>query len=205
MAEEQDIKPKNSGSKKMFDNPMLEKLSRTHISIPISIYALTGIGLATYSYLYTALPTFLIAILFIGGILTFTLAEYWVHRSVYHIETDTEKKKKFQYTVHGVHHEYPKDKSRLAMPPVISITIVLILLGLFRLLIGVYAFAFLPGFFFGYAGYLFIHYIVHAYQPPKNFFKFFWLHHAQHHYKDGLSAFGVSTPLWDYVFGTMPK
>ncbi|MEL6652049.1 MAG: fatty acid hydroxylase, partial [Bacteroidota bacterium] len=26
-----------------------------------------------------------------------------------------------------------------------------------------------------------------------------------HHYKDDTVAFGVSSPLWDYVFRTMPK
>jgi sterol desaturase/sphingolipid hydroxylase (fatty acid hydroxylase superfamily) len=57
----------------------------------------------------------------------------------------------------------------------------------------------------GYAGYLFVHYIVHAYPPPKNRLKQLWINHSVHHYKDGKKAFGVSPPLWDYVFGTMPE
>ena len=70
---------------------------------------------------------------------------------------------------------------------------------------GDFVFAFLPGFLVGYASYLFVHYIVHAYAPPKNFFKALWVNHSIHHYKDNTVVFGVSSPLWDYVFRTMPK
>jgi len=70
---------------------------------------------------------------------------------------------------------------------------------------GDFAYVFLPGFLMGYAGYLFVHYIVHAYQPPKNFFKILWIHHGIHHYKEPERAFGVSSPLWDLVFRTMPR
>jgi len=29
--------------------------------------------------------------------------------------------------------------------------------------------------------------------------------HAIHHYKYPEKAFGVSSPLWDFVFGTLPR
>jgi hypothetical protein len=32
-----------------------------------------------------------------------------------------------------------------------------------------------------------------------------WINHSIHHYKDGEIVFGVSTPLWDYIYGTMYK
>jgi sterol desaturase/sphingolipid hydroxylase (fatty acid hydroxylase superfamily) len=121
------------------------------------------------------------------------------------METHTESQKRFQYVIHGVHHEYPKDKTRQAMPPFISISIIFITLSVCRLLIGEYAFGFLSGFFVGYAGYLIVHYLIHAYPPPNNFFRFLWVNHAIHHYKDGQVVFGVITPFWDYVFGTMPE
>jgi sterol desaturase/sphingolipid hydroxylase (fatty acid hydroxylase superfamily) len=120
------------------------------------------------------------------------------------METDTELKEKIQYSFHGIHHEYPKDKGRLAMPPVVSILLAAGLLFAFHWAIGEYTFAFLPGFVMGYASYLFVHFIVHAYQPPKNLFKILWVNHGIHHYKDHSKAFGVSSPLWDYVFRTLP-
>jgi sterol desaturase/sphingolipid hydroxylase (fatty acid hydroxylase superfamily) len=57
----------------------------------------------------------------------------------------------------------------------------------------------------GYAGYLSIHYMVHSFQPPKNFLKILWINHGIHHYKNGEEVFGVSSPLWDYIYGTMVK
>jgi sterol desaturase/sphingolipid hydroxylase (fatty acid hydroxylase superfamily) len=121
------------------------------------------------------------------------------------MEPDSDVKDKLQYSMHGVHHDYPKDKDRLAMPPFISGIYALVAYFAFNFLMGDYSFYFLPGFLFGYAAYLGVHYIVHAYQPPKNFLKILWVNHAIHHYKDPDVAFGVSTPIWDYVFGTMPK
>jgi sterol desaturase/sphingolipid hydroxylase (fatty acid hydroxylase superfamily) len=47
--------------------------------------------------------------------------------------------------------------------------------------------------------------MVHVYQPPKNFFKILWINHSVHHYKHGEYVFGVSSPLWDYVYGTMKE
>ena len=37
-----------------------------------------------------------------------------------------------------------------------------------------------------------------------NFLKTLWVHHAIHHYKDDTRAYGVSSPLWDWILGTMP-
>ena len=196
--------PKNKGSKQLFENPILEKLTRTHIAVPITLFILYSAGLLFWSITNTGLPVYLTVVLFFVGLLVFTLAEYLVHRYFFHMKPKSERRKKIQYKVHGVHHEYPKDKDRLAMPPVLSITISTALLFLFRLVMGDFAFAFLPGFLIGYTGYLFVHYIVHAYQPPKNAFKILWVHHGIHHYKRPDKAFGVSCPLWDYVFRTMP-
>jgi sterol desaturase/sphingolipid hydroxylase (fatty acid hydroxylase superfamily) len=197
------IPPKNKGTKKLFDNPVLEKLSRTHISIPLTVFAIYSVSLLAWSITHTSLSIGSTAGLFFLGFISFTLVEYLVHRYVYHIATHTEWRQKFQYKAHGVHHEFPKDKDRLAMPPLLSITVATILLLFFRLVMGDFAFAFLPGFLAGYAFYLSVHYIVHIYQPPKNFLRALWVNHSVHHYKNGDVVFGVSSPLWDYVFGTM--
>jgi sterol desaturase/sphingolipid hydroxylase (fatty acid hydroxylase superfamily) len=198
------IKPKNKGSKVLFQNPVLEKLTRTHIAVPISIFVLFSFGLIVYSFYYAQLPPVLIGALFVIGLFSFSLVEYAVHRYVFHMSTDTKLKEKIQYTFHGVHHEYPKDSKRLAMPPVLSVLLAVTLLVLFRTVMGEYAYAFLPGFVLGYASYLFVHYIVHVYQPPKNIFRSLWINHGIHHYKDTGKAYGVSSPLWDYIFRTMP-
>jgi sterol desaturase/sphingolipid hydroxylase (fatty acid hydroxylase superfamily) len=200
-----EVKPQNKGTRQLFKNPVLEKLSRTHISVPLIIFALYSSGLLYWSVTHTTLSAGLTILLFFVGMLAFTWVEYNAHRYLFHMPTYTKVREKFQYTIHGVHHEFPKDKTRLAMPPLLSITISTILLLLFRLVMGDYVFAFLPGFLTGYAMYLSVHYMVHAFQPPNNFLKMLWVNHGIHHYKDGLVVFGVSSPLWDYIYGTMKK
>ncbi len=198
-----EIKPQNKGTKQLFNSPVLETLSRTHISVPLLIFFSYAAGLLYWNISYTNLSAVTTIVLFFVGFIAFTWVEYNVHRYVFHMKTYTELRNKIQYMIHGVHHEFPKDKDRLAMPPLLSITLGTILLLLFRVIMGDFVFAFLPGFMVGYASYLSVHYLVHAYPPPKNFFKALWVNHSVHHYKDGEVVFGVSSPLWDYIYGTL--
>jgi sterol desaturase/sphingolipid hydroxylase (fatty acid hydroxylase superfamily) len=200
-----EVQPKNSGSGKLFNNAILERLTKTHISVPI-ILLITYAGILFYwSISVTQLDWPIAAILFFAGLFAFTWVEYNAHRYLFHMSTFTKRRQKIQYTIHGVHHEFPKDKVRLAMPPILSITISTLLLLAFKLIMGDFVFAFLPGLLVGYSAYLGVHYMIHAYPPPRNFFKVLWINHSIHHYKEGELVFGVSSPLWDYIYGTMPK
>jgi sterol desaturase/sphingolipid hydroxylase (fatty acid hydroxylase superfamily) len=198
-------RPDNFGSAQIFSNPVLERISRTHISIPITLFlAISSVSLY-YGVTATSIPFgFGLAVAMLG-IVAFTFVEYMMHKHFFHMEPDTPIKDKLQYGIHGVHHDYPRDKDRLAMPPFVSAAYAAILYLVFTLLIGDFALYFLPGFLLGYSGYLGVHYVVHVYNPPKNFLKILWVNHAIHHYKNPDSAFGVSSPLWDYLLGTLPK
>jgi len=197
------MKPQNQGTKRLFENPVLEKLTRTHISIPLIIFFVYAVTLLYWSVTHTRLSMGITVGMFFLGALVWTLMEYFIHRYIFHMRTQSEQRVKLQYTLHGVHHEFPKDKERLAMPPVVSITIATLLLFFFRMILGDLVFSFLPGFLVGYASYLSVHYMIHSFQPPRNFLKILWVNHSIHHYKNGEIVFGVSSPLWDYVFGTM--
>jgi sterol desaturase/sphingolipid hydroxylase (fatty acid hydroxylase superfamily) len=198
-------RPDNSGSAHMFENPLLEKLSRTHILVPITLFFLVSSVCLYYAVTTTNINLWSGTLVLLLGIFAFTFVEYMMHKHFFHMEPDTPIKDKLQYSVHGVHHDYPKDKDRLAMPPFVSAAYVLIFYAVFNLIMGDLTLYFLPGFLFGYSAYLGVHYVVHAFQPPKNFLKVLWVNHAVHHYKDPDVAFGVSSPLWDYILGTMPK
>lgn len=198
-------RPDNNGTVIMFDNPIMERISRTHVSIPITMFlVLAGISFY-YGITGTSISLGIGLLVMFAGYFFFTFVEYMMHKYFFHMEPDTPFKDKLQYSVHGVHHDYPKDKDRLAMPPFVSAAYAAISYLLFKLILGDFAFYFLPGFLVGYASYLAVHFIVHAYNPPKNFLKVLWVNHAIHHYKDPDIAFGVSTPFWDIIFGTMPK
>jgi len=193
--------PKHLGTRTLFRKSWLEKLSRTHISVPLIIFFTYAGVLLFWSISATALAWTTTTLMFAAGLIFWTLLEYLVHRFVFHYNEGSS----VQYTIHGVHHEYPKDKSRLAMPPVISIALATLLFALFRFLLGDAGFAFTAGFLCGYALYLCIHYVVHIYPPPKNRFNILWINHSLHHYREGGYCFGVSSPLWDFVFGTMHR
>ena len=196
-------RPQQKGTKQLFENPILEKLSRTHIAIPLVIFTVYSAGLLYWNITHTSLSFLVSLAMFFLGLIAFTWVEYLIHRYLFHMNTYTRLRARLQYTMHGVHHEYPKDKDRLAMPPLLSITIATLFLFLFRLVLGDMVFAFLPGFLVGYALYLAVHYMVHAYPPPGNILKKLWINHSIHHYKDGDGVYGVSSPLWDYIYGTM--
>jgi len=200
-----DIKPSTAKSGKMFENPVLDKLTTSHASIPITMLVLFAIGFLYWGLQHSSVTVNQSLIFVPIGILSWTLFEYVMHRYLYHMMPTNNLKGWIQYNMHGVHHEFPKDKGRLAMPPLALIVIAFMFLFVFMLPMGDLTYVFTPGFLIGYAGYLSVHYIVHAYPPPKNSFKVLWVNHSIHHYKDPDIAFGVSSPLWDVVFSTMPK
>lgn len=199
------VQPSNEESTvRVYDNPILHSLSKTHIAIPLTIFFGTGIALSILSYFEFSLGILTILSYFFIGFISFTLAEYLIHRYLYHLPSVYEEGG-VAYAFHGIHHKFPKDKKRLVMPPAASVIIASIILLINYFLMGAIGFPFTGGFLFGYAAYLSVHYIVHRYKPPKNFLRELWIHHSIHHYHEDDKAFGVSSPLWDYVFGTMPS
>ena len=193
---------KDEGAR-IFKNPFLEALTKTSPRITIVYYTSVTALLLIIGARWFSVPGIRIPFVFIGGILFWTLFEYFMHRYIFHINEYFRKAKRFQYIIHGVHHANPKDEERVFMPPVPGALITLILLGINFLIMGSYAFYFTAGMIIGYMCYAYIHFSVHN-KPPNPRFRKLWQHHAMHHYRYQDKAFGVSSPLWDIVFGTMP-
>lgn len=89
------------------------------------------------------------------------------------------------------------------MPAVPSLIIALVLFLLMYTLMGKNVFPFFPGFLIGYLIYGSMHFAIHAWNPPFKWMKGLWRNHHLHHYKDSEKGFGVSSTLWDHIFGTM--
>ena len=198
------LKPRSANTGRLFSSQFLEILTRTHISIPVTLHLFI---VACVSYYALALYTLLnFAVLFLLGTLTWTFAEYCVHRFVYHTKTKKKWWLTIQHLGHGIHHQYPLDPTRLAMPPLPALVLAAGFFGFFWLLMRQYSIAFFPGFLFGYVLYISLHYAEHRIKSPMyGPFKRLWKYHALHHYKyPETKAFGVSTTLWDWVFGTLP-
>jgi sterol desaturase/sphingolipid hydroxylase (fatty acid hydroxylase superfamily) len=145
---------------------------------------------------------------FFIGLFFWTLAEYLLHRFVFHYKPKTPTQEKIFYLFHGVHHHQPQCKTRLVMPPVVSIPMALIFYGLFALVLGQFLSAsywvgpVFSGFIIGYLAYDITHYATHHWPMRNRLWKALKRHHMRHHYKTPNQRFGVSSPLWDYVFGT---
>jgi sterol desaturase/sphingolipid hydroxylase (fatty acid hydroxylase superfamily) len=196
------------GEAQIFKNPFLESLTKTN---PISNLIVYGLSISAFSYYAMAeigLHLFVFLSLFALGVFFWTFAEYILHRYLFHWVNDSKLVQRFHFIMHGSHHQYPRDKSRLLMPPVPGLIMAGILFAIFYLLFSLlqipdFCFGFFPGFFTGYLLYSFLHRAIHVQRPPKRF-KHIWLHHNIHHYKYPDKAFGVSSTFWDRVFGTMP-
>jgi sterol desaturase/sphingolipid hydroxylase (fatty acid hydroxylase superfamily) len=106
------------------------------------------------------------------------------------------------YLWHGIHHDYPRDSTRLVMPLLTSVPLaVLFYLG-FRLLAGSWHPGLFAGFALGYISYDLTHYALHHWPVRNRVFLWLRKHHLRHHFADDHAGYGVTSPLWDYVFRT---
>jgi sterol desaturase/sphingolipid hydroxylase (fatty acid hydroxylase superfamily) len=184
---------------KLFDNPVLEYFSRAHPATPL-FYAPI---LIYFAYVGCAEQGLLLAgTLFLGGFLIWTLTEYWVHRALFHFQPRSAWGKRMHYWWHGVHHDYPGDSRRLVMPLMSSLPLAALFFLAFRLLAGEWHPALFAGFALGYITYDLTHYAIHHWRLANPVFRWLKTHHLKHHFTDEATGYGVSTPLWDYVFRT---
>jgi sterol desaturase/sphingolipid hydroxylase (fatty acid hydroxylase superfamily) len=193
----------NKGQARLFENPILEFFTKGHPLVIWGMYLPILIGLPVYAYHKLGMSGGMIAGLYLGGMFFWTFFEYIAHRYIFHWVTENPKTQKFVYIMHGNHHHYPRDRQRLFMPPLPSLILAASLFGLHYLLLGAYAYTLFPGFMLGYLLYASMHYAIHAWNPPFKWMKPLWRNHHLHHYKDEEKGFGVSSTLWDHIFGTM--
>ncbi len=193
----------NKGQAQLFNNRFLEVLTKTHPLVIWGIYLPVIIGLLYYSITTLAFSAGRIFLIFLAGMLFWTFFEYLMHRYAFHFIAENKTAQKIIYIMHGNHHHFPRDRERLFMPPIPSLIIAAFVFSLIYLIMGWNVAMFFPGFILGYLMYGSMHYAIHAWNPPFKWMKPLWRNHHLHHYKDDGKGFGVSTTLWDHVFGTM--
>ncbi len=190
---------------RMFESNFMEFFSHVHPATPVILYG-PIIALMLYlAFVQKGLSFLAVLGFFVIGILTWTLLEYVIHRYVFHYEPKTRIGKLLHFIMHGVHHDYPNDASRLVMPPIISVPLAVVFYAVFFLTLGRFAPAALAGFGFGYVCYDTIHYATHHFAMKRGVWKWLKQYHLRHHYQDDQAGYGVSSPLWDYVFKTTRK
>jgi len=187
---------------RLFKNPFLEYFSHIHPITPIIVYVPVLLVCAFFGFqqvpYYYGIPAYF------GGLLLWTFTEYVIHRWAFHYQPKTELGKKAHFLVHGIHHDYPRDATRLVMPLLVSVPLALFFLWLFSLIFGDYLLIIFSGFILGYVSYDSIHYATHHINLKGKIGSFLRVYHLRHHYEDDATAYGVSNPLWDYIFKTVP-
>lgn len=189
----------------MFENDLLEFLSRVHPAVPVVIFGPVVLALLYLGIDGGVAPLAALALV-AGGYVFWTFCEYWIHRAVFHFEPERGFGARLHWIIHGVHHDYPNDPKRLVMPPSVSVPLALLFWLGFDAVIGTpHAYFFGAGFYGGYLLYDMIHYSVHHHRPRTRLMRLLRELHMRHHFQDATRGYGISAPWWDVVFGTVPQ
>ena len=120
---------------RLFENDFLERLSHVHPITPLLMWSPIAAWLFWRSATLYELPTLPLIGIALAGAFVWTFSEYCLHRFLFHFPAKSKLGKWLVFLFHGNHHEDPKDKTRLVMPPAGAIPIMLVLYLLFGLFI----------------------------------------------------------------------
>jgi sterol desaturase/sphingolipid hydroxylase (fatty acid hydroxylase superfamily) len=134
----------------------------------------------------------------VAGFVTWTFLEYVLHRSVLHRKT-------YFAPMHGQHHASPL--AFIGTPAWVSVSV---LSACFLLPVWWWASFNLAdgltvGVMLGYWWYGVVHHIIHhhANKSSPSYFNGLRAWHMRHHYSPKSGNFGVTTSVWDRIFGTV--
>lgn len=193
---------------RMFETPLIERFSRVHPLVPF-VFWLPILGYFLIRSILRDVPLGSVAALFVGGVLLWSLTEYLLHRFVFHYIAPKLSARRRYFILHGVHHDFPQDATRLVMPLGVSIPMGVACYLLLTATLGLvvpavsYVDPVFVGFGIGYLAYDGIHFAVHHFHWNNRLFKWLKRYHMVHHHTGENARWGVSSPLWDWVFGTL--
>ena len=143
--------PKNLANKPYFQNRVLERMAITSPVIAFFTYV-PLFALATAINYTQGYALGIWAILVgIAGYVFWSLAEYLVHRFLFHMEGNNWVARELHH-LHDFHHHHPGDRKHLFMPFIGGWPIAFTFWLVFYLIIGNYSFIFFSGFVVGYHG-----------------------------------------------------
>ena len=117
---------------RMFDNDILEAMSKVHFSVPLYIF-IPIILAFLYRAVFVFASDFLsIVSMVLLGVIVWTLTEYMLHRFIFHYKPSSHFGERIHFIFHGVHHDFPSDSKRLVMPPSVSLPLALLFYFLFQ-------------------------------------------------------------------------
>lgn len=187
----------------VFRNPFMDRwLGRTHPAVPALLFSPLIVASAFFAHSRLVLWGWVGA--FLGGLLGLTLLEYLLHRFVLHRRVGPDRASRIAaFLHHGYHHVYPNDEGRLVLPPMVTLPFAVVVFAVYALVLptGVAAAAF-AGTATGYVAYDSMHWWLHHGRARSRVGRWLKRYHLLHHHHQEGGRFGVSSPLWDLVFGT---
>jgi dihydroceramide fatty acyl 2-hydroxylase len=190
---------------RLFRNDFLESLTHVHPIVPLLFWSPVALWLLWRSVFVHELAAPGLLGIACAGLLVWTLSEYALHRFVFHHRASSRLGQYLVFMFHGVHHDAPRDKTRLVMPPAGAVIVMLLLWQVFRLIVPApWIEPFCACFIIGYLIYDYIHYSTHHFPMRNPVARYLKHYHLKHHFSGEGGRFGVSSPLWDKVFGTEP-
>ncbi len=138
------------------------------------------------------------------GLFFWSLLEYALHRLFFHWTPHHRKLKRIVQALHLSHHTDPRNPDKILIRPSYSLPISALVLGGFYALTGSLfsASALLSGVWLGFLYYECVHYRLHMSKTARGSLRYQRGWHFFHHFVDQENCFGVTSPVWDLVFGT---
>ncbi|ORZ37056.1 hypothetical protein BCR44DRAFT_40860, partial [Catenaria anguillulae PL171] len=189
----------------IFANPVLELLTRTPwylvplTWLPVVAYlawdSTHAMSWATWSWHFAI------------GLVIWSFFEYTFHRFLFHVDRflpDNRYALTLHFLMHGIHHYLPMDRMRLVLPPIFFAIIVQPPWWAFRSVFEYYTCAALfSGGIAGYVVYDLTHYYLHHARVRTGHMREMKKYHLAHHYKNYDLGYGITSKVWDYVFGSV--
>ena len=150
-------------------------------------------------------PPALLWLILVGCVL-WTLVEYGLHRFVFHWTPANPSLDAWVSQLHRAHHAHPRDPDRILARPWKTLPVSLAFLAALYAATGNpnTALGVMMGIWAGFLYYEWIHYRVHTSRSELGLRRH-RSRHFRHHFVDPGTGFGVTSGVWDRVFGTSPR
>jgi sterol desaturase/sphingolipid hydroxylase (fatty acid hydroxylase superfamily) len=142
--------------------------------------------------------------LLVAGLLSWGLLEYGLHRFAFHYDARSEFGRKVVYAAHLSHHDNPRASNGIFSSLIIStpVATAYLLLAWIATGSGRAASYLFTGLVVGYFYYEWLHFRSHHRRARLRLFRYLQKYHLLHHHQTPERRFGVTSPLFDIVFGT---
>ena len=171
--------------------------------LPLIFYVLVAPGLVLLSRREgQAIST--IPFLLVGGVLSWGLIEYLLHRFIFHHSAQSHLARQLIYHAHMSHHENPLAHSKHLASMLLSAPVAIaywLLCWAITQSLAAASYLFI-GMSCGYFIYQWLHFYSHHRKSRSGILRYLRRYHQLHHHQTPDLRFGVTSPLFDLLFGT---